>query len=203
MGKQYHKKKQTGDEYVIAAKKFHQYTVHAIQKMPAEFKNYILDPLFEASFKIEQYVSLANAVYVSKNKENMANEIQARTAYLSEALRWFDVYDTAFENLMGIIDLQVAEKLRLKNILEQIIQEKGLQLEGRPENIPNVLTVDVRNHVSDIEYAAMSGNTKSLKTALTAKNKDHWLLLEAKARDLISKRLSKDRAQIAALTKAA
>lgn len=183
MGKQFKEKKKTGNEYVSAAKKFHQYTVHTIQKMPTEMKNYILDPLFNASYEIERNVVLANAVYIDKDDPETYQE---RVKHLITALRAFNMFDVALDNLVCAIDLQKADKLRLKNILEQII------LEGSTD-------IKVVNHINDIEYESVSGNTKVLKTAFTTKNKDYLLLLETTAKELVSKRISADRTLMKAI----
>lgn len=194
MGRKYRPKSETGDEYVEDTKKLYRYTQERISVMPPEMKEYILDPMYKVVLKATELVIEANAVYIHKtNDKEMMSALKERDDILVRALRQLDVYDFHFDNLMQGIDLLASEKTRMKNLFEQMLQEEGYSLDGRPENRnDNHLTVNVINHPSEIEYV-INNNRRVLRTGLTLKKKDHWLLLETKARDGIAKRISKDR----------
>lgn len=197
MGKQYKPKAKTGDEYVEATKRLHQYTALVISRMPPELKAYTLDPLYQSSRAILQNVIMANAVYVSnKDPRQMVRALEERDAYLIKALRLFNVLHADLDNLMGCVNLLKAERVRFKNILEQLILENGYLLEGRQETADSVLTINVRGRVTEIEYVAMNGSSRTLRLGLTSRNRDHWLMLCAQARELISRRVTTDRAMI-------
>lgn len=197
MGKQYKPKPTTGSEYVEAAKKLHQYTMHIISRMPTEMKSYALDPLFHSSQTILRNVIMANAVYINnKDAGQMIQALEDRDAYLVKALRTFDVFHANLDNLMGHVNLLKAERLRLKNILEEIILENGYQPDGWQETPNDIITIQVKGRLTEIEYEAMNGNVKVLRLGLTSRNADHWLLLCTQARELISKRIAADKAAI-------
>lgn len=178
MAQYYREKAPTGKEYVEATKKFHAYTVFTLLKLPKKWKAYILDPIAEASAKIESLVVMANRVYISEpnqTKEELLAAIAERDKYLIEAMRWFSVFDDRREMLLGQVDYMKAESKRLTQILMRLIEAREKKIEKahseeinpdktrkEPEGIE--ASAEVKNVSEEIETSAKGKNVSESMT---------------------------------------
>lgn len=197
MGQYYHPKKETGSEYVFAVKDFNAYVLHTLEKLPAEWHDFYLEPIAKASRTIEAYCIRANSVYMKEtDPELLIKAYETRIDYLAICLREFDVYSGLFDELMRKIDLMQSEWIRMKGILCQILKREGFTyaINDNPpkEQKPDLPTLRIVGHVSDIEYTAENGKAR-FQLGFTFGNKEYLLKLETKAREMVRKRLSDDR----------
>lgn len=195
MGKQYVSKRNTGREYVDAAKEFHAYTLHMILKLPEKWKDFFLIPICQASGQIESSVIDANAVYVDRpwmTEEEKIRQYIIRIECLGDALRCFDVFDRKLECMMDQVDIMKDESRRLRKIICNIIQE-----EAKKEKLDaSVLKPEM--HLDEIVYTTSAGK-RTMRLGITNKHLDRWMSLEIKAKEEIQKRLSADRKIVNAL----
>lgn len=167
-------------------------------RLPDRWNDFLLRPLILKAQEIESMVVRANAIYINEKVQGSAAAIEAyaeRIHQLQQALRVFKDYDMSFDHLVNYVDITGAEKRRLKNVLLEIIQEeKRLN--------PDVKDVEIRviSRAKDMEYRSAAGD-KVFTLKLTAKNKDHWLDVEAEARTLITERIENDKKAINRLRK--
>lgn len=197
MGQYYHPKKETGNEYVFAVKEFNAYVLHTLGKLPAEWHDFYLEPIAEASRAIKAYCIRANSVYMKETDPDLLiKAYETRIDYLSNCLREFAVYSSFFDDLMSHVDLMQSEWVRLKGILCQILKREGFNYASNDnspkEQKPDLPTIRIVGHVSDIEYIAENGKAR-LELGFTFGNKEYLIKLENKAREMVRKRLSDDR----------
>lgn len=198
MGRYHQERTKTGREYVDATRKFAAITLERCMRLPDKWNEYLLRPLILKTQEIEGLVIRANAIYINEKNQNADIAIEAyeqRIHMLQQALRVFKDYDTSFEHLMNYVDIAGAEKRRLKNLLLEIIKEEK---EKNPET--KEIEIHVISRPKDMEYQS-TGAVKTFTLKLTAKNKDHWIDVEADARTLVAERIENDKKAINRLKK--
>lgn len=186
----YKEKTETGNEYVMTMKDFYTYTLNKCMKLPQRWYETILKPVIEPVEKARSNTVMANKVYVNvKNQapEELRIAIEERDKYLTEALREFSVFDSAFDILISYIDVENYERTRMKNQLENII--KSIKNEN-PE-LKNI-EIKLEHRENEIGFVSLAGNN-STRLKITPKNIEHWISLEVNAENKIKQRITKDK----------
>ncbi len=192
MAKKYQAPKPTGREYVDAAKEFQRFTTHMLLKLPEKWKDYLLNPLHASADRIESLALRANRVYISPehmNVEELKEAFQLRIGLLQEAIREFDVFDTKFVHLTDHIELMQDEMKRMKAVLKNLISQ---ELKKEEQETGRKCEIEVHQYPDQIEYTTTLG-TKTVKLGMSPKNKDHWLDLEIRVKEEITRRITADR----------
>ena len=200
MAKKYQKPTPTGREYADTARDFNEFTTHMLLKLPKKWKDYILDPIHRAADNIETLALRANRVYVNpkaQNKGELIKSYNERMDLLKEALREFDVFDRKLIHMTDHMNLMQDEATRLKKVLKDMII-KELKAILKEEKTSVEYQINVHQKLNEIEYTTTIGK-KVLKLGMSKKNKDHWIDLEWKAKNEISKRLEADKRQLTRL----
>lgn len=200
MSKKYKPRQPTGREYVDCASKFCALTLLNCMKLPQRWQTTLLDPLIKTSQQIEATVVAANRIYINDKTmepEALVKAYSERMEALQKALRLFSVFDVAFDRMMNFVDVSLAEKKRLKNIVLDIIR----QAQEKDENLKE-LEIKVVSRGADMEYMS-AGGTKKMRLKLTSKGKELWLAAERESERYIKQRLEMDKRAVAKLQKPA
>lgn len=228
MARKYKKPEPTGREYVDSAEEFYTYTVSILEKLPHEWKDYTLDPVWYAAKAVADGACDANGIYMkTDDPEQKVKNYTDRIGCLVKALRAFYRFDRELGRMMRRVDLMQSETKRMKALMWDILHELGIYSEeyqkkkqasdeetpegGVPEDLKAwtdqvngkikkapLKTMVVTNHVHEIHYTTILGDRR-MRLGLTSANKDHLLGLEAAARKYIQERCTKDLAERKAL----
>ena len=194
----YKEKVETGNEYVIGAKKFYTYTLNKCMMLPQRWYEPILKPVIESARKTRDYTIKANKVYVElKNQKNeeVIEAIKDRDKYLYEALRELSVFDIAFDDLMSYIDIGKYERTRIKQKLEEIINK----IKNEDKELNNI-EINLSYKENELSFISAYGSN-SIRLKLTPQNLDYWLNLESKTENNIKQRINKDKQLLINLNK--
>ena len=199
MSEYYKPKKESGDAYVSATHEFFDYIALKLEQLPISWRQYSLNPIFEAASKIDMLVTQANAVYANKSalsEEDFCKALIDRVNLSQEALRMFDWFDLSFERLMRKRDLLHSETAEMRKILQHICEEHNSEKY-------NLSEVEVKLILKEdgFEYRTLDGHVKS-RLSFSDRNIGRILFLENEAKSAIQKRVSKDRNILRSLSKA-
>ena len=123
----------------------------------------------------------------SQNKDEIKVAIEERDKYLHKALEEFAVFDIAFDTLTSYIDIDNYEKNRMRNKIENIIN-------NIKKDNPDAKNIDIKLEYRENEISFISLARKdSTRLKITPKNIEYWISLENKAENKIKERILKDK----------
>lgn len=186
----YKEKTETGNEYVLAIKKFYLYTLNKCLKFPQRWYDTMLKPVINSAERARNYVIKANKVYVNYKNQSLDefnSSIEERDKYLIEALKELAVFDDAFEVLISYIDIESYEKTRMKKILEKIINN----IKDENKELSKI-EITLEHKENEICFVSLLGNV-STRLKITYQNIEHWISLEKSSIEKIKERINKDK----------
>lgn len=181
----YKKPQETGREFVDACSELCAVTVKRCLVLPRRWETTLLNPIINTTQKIEELVTLGNAVYVNKNDLNSADFIKnynERLEKFKEAYNYFKVFDIQFNRIMQNVNLERSETYRLEQILKNLIEK----------NENEDLAIKIVKHSNSYCYQSKCGQ-EFLRLKLTSKNVETWLKTKIKAKETLGKRISLDK----------
>ena len=176
-------------DYYTDVKTFMKNTVHYTSRLPIQWQHSIIDPIISSVVEITTFTVQANKIYVNPKDFDYKINLHKRIELLSNALLLFAKFDVAIEILECCTHLEEGDYKQLdrcfKGILQRYAEAEDTKDAVAEINFTHPKGVFVRTSFSEDDF---------VRFKLTTRNMHNLIDSEIVAKDVITRRLSSDRA---------
>lgn len=175
-------------------------------KVPAKYRECYVIPMNNMLKQVKALTHAANRHYMhgqnekrpfsreflALNAETMLRDFQTRHDMLSKASDILNEFDSLFDDLMGLCDLEKSERTRIRKIIRRIAEEEAARA-GSQAAADGKALVPIRFDIREIRFLAETESGRAVsRIGLTVSQRDRILEKERNAKAEIRARMSND-----------